>query len=225
MQGDPGLGKTYFVSELARLLRLNFYEISLATTTANFAISGGSTQWGEGSTGFIANSLADSDIANPIILLDEIDKVSSVSHYNPITPFYSLLEPHSAKRFRDECLEIELDTSKIIWIATSNYMSQIPEPIQSRMQVFKIEKPSVKHMPNIIKSIYELVRNQKFYAQILNEDVSTELIDYLLDKTPREIKQHFEVGVMNAIKNDHDQILVSDLPVNKNKEVRRVGFL
>ena len=225
LQGDPGLGKTYFVSELARLFRLNFYEISLATTTANFAISGGSTQWGEGSTGFIANSLADSDIANPIILLDEIDKVNSVSHYNPITPFYSLLEPHSAKRFKDEALEIELDTSKIIWIATSNYMSQIPEPIQSRMQVFKIEKPSVEHMPNIIKSIYQLVRNQKFYAQILNEDVSPELINYLLDKTPREIKQYFEVGVMNAIKNYRNQILVSDLPVYKNKEVRRVGFL
>ena len=101
LQGDPGLGKTYFVSEIARLLRLNFYEISLATTTANFTISGSSTQWGEGSTGFIANSLADSDIANPLILIDEIDKVTTASHFNPMTPFYSLLEPHSAKRFKD----------------------------------------------------------------------------------------------------------------------------
>ena len=142
-----------------------------------------------------------------------------------MTPFYSLLEPHSAKRFKDEALEIELNTSKIIWIATSNYISQIPEPIQSRMRVFNIEQPAVEHIPNIIRSIYQLVRNNKLYAQMLSDEVSSELITYLLYKTPREVKQCFEGGVMNAIKNYRNHIVVSDLPIQKTKEVRRVGFL
>ena len=225
LQGDPGLGKTYFVSELARVLGLSFYEISLATTTANFAISGGSTQWGDGSTGFVANSLVDSAIANPIMLIDEIDKASHLGNYNPMTPFYSLLEPHSAKRFKDEALEIELDTSKIIWIATSNYMHQIPEPIQSRMRTFKIDKPTVKHMPKIINSIYQNMRTHKVYGQMLTNNVNLELIDYLSNKTPREIKQSLEAGVMSAIKQNRDYLVVSDLPVYKDKEVHRVGFL
>lgn len=84
LQGDPGLGKTYFVSELARVLGLCFYEISLATTTANFIISGGSTQWGEGSIGFVANSLINSEIANPLFLIDEIDKSSFSRQFDPM---------------------------------------------------------------------------------------------------------------------------------------------
>lgn len=225
LQGDPGLGKTYFVSEFARLLGLSFYEISLATTTANFAISGGSTQWGEGSTGFVANSLVDSKFANPIMLIDEIDKASIGSHYNPMTPFYSLLEPHSAKRFKDEALEIELDTTKIIWIATSNYMHQIPEPIQSRMRTFEIDKPTVEQMPKIINSIYQYMRSHKIYGKMLVNNVNIDLIDYLLNKTPREIKQSLEAGAMNAIKQNRDHIIVNDLPMNKQKEMHRVGFL
>ena len=225
LQGEPGLGKTYFVSELARALSFNFYEISMATTTANFAISGGSLQWGEGSPGFIANSLAESAFANPIILIDEIDKASTLPHLNPMTPFYSLLEQHSARRFKDEALELELDTSKIIWIATSNYIEQVPGPILSRMQIFNIEQTSRENTPNMINSIYQLLKNQKIYTQTLTNQISADVIDCLLFRTPREIKQCLEQGAMNAIRENRAQILVSDLPKAKSKEVRRAGFI
>jgi ATP-dependent Lon protease len=142
LQGDPGLGKTYFFSEFARLTGFPFYEISMATITASFALAGNSTQWAEGTVGFIARSLANSNIANPIILIDEIDKCSGSNNYNPVNVLYSLLEPHSAKRFKDEALDIELDTSRVIWIATANYSHTIPEPILSRMRVINIQLPT-----------------------------------------------------------------------------------
>lgn len=225
LQGDPGLGKTYFASELARVLGLKYYEISLATTTANFAISGSSGQWSEGSPGFIATSLIDSDIANPFILIDEIDKASLSTKYNPITPFYSLLEPHTAKRFKDEALEIELDTTKVIWLATSNYINQIPIPVQSRMRIFNIERPLPEDMPNVIKSIYQLIRNERIYSKFLNDELPDELIYCLLKKTPRQIRQSFIEGAMNAIRMNRDYIDISDLPNIEVKETHRVGFI
>lgn len=225
LQGDPGLGKTYFASELARLLNLEFYEISMATTTASFAISGSNLQWGDGSTGFIANSLTASKFANPIFLIDEIDKASSSSQYNSMSAFYSLLESHSAKRFKDEALEIELDTSKVIWIATSNYLNQIPQPIQSRMHIFNIEKVDIDAMPRLIRSIYQNIRNGKFYSELISETISDELIYHFLQQTPRQIKQCIEAGVMKAISNNRSNLELSDLPIIKSKEGKRYGFL
>jgi ATP-dependent Lon protease len=153
LQGDPGFGKTFFASELAKLLNFPFFEISLATTTSTFALSGGSIQWAEGATGFICDTLAESEIANPIILIDEIDKSSSEGKYSPLNVFYGLLESHSAKRFRDEALDVELDASKIIWIATGNYIQNIPDPIMSRMRVFQIKQPCTSRMPCVVSSI------------------------------------------------------------------------
>jgi len=132
--GDAGLGKTYFASELARLLQLPYFEISLATATANFAISGGNVQWSEGKPGFIIESLSQSKVANPIILIDELDKVDTGGKYDPMTPFYSLLEPHSAKRFRDEAIPVDVDASNIVWIATANEEIRIHAPILSRFK-------------------------------------------------------------------------------------------
>lgn len=116
LQGDPGLGKTFFASELAKLLDLPFKEISLATATSSFALSGSNIQWAEGSPGLISETLASSPVANPMILIDEVDKAFTDARYNPLNVFYGLLEPHSSRRFRDEALDIELDASKIVWI-------------------------------------------------------------------------------------------------------------
>ncbi len=225
LQGDPGLGKTYFVSELAKALNLGFYEISLATTTAGFALSGLSTQWHEGSPGFVANSLISSKTANPIILLDEIDKSGGNGNHSAIKPFFSLLESHSAMRFKDEALEVELDTSKIIWIATSNYLDCIPEPIQSRMRMFQIERPQPEDMEMIVSSIYQNIKSHRVYTKQLVNQLPTEIVAALVDCTPREIKQCLELAMIAACKDRRKHLEVSDLVIVKAKEKRNVGFL
>jgi len=224
LQGDPGLGKTYFSSELAKLLALPFYEISLATTSSSFSLSGGNIQWSEGSPGFIANTLAESAVANPVILIDEIDKASQESRYNPLNVFYGLLESHSAKRFRDEALEFELDASKIIWIATANYMQFIPEPIQSRMRAFQIKQPDPSRMLSVIESIYSQVVHSNAYGKLLDEALSETVIDYLATQSPRKIKLAIEEGAFKAIRNGRRTIQMVDLPA-MSKEEHRVGFI
>ena len=213
LQGDPGLGKTYFASEFAKCINLPFFEISLATTSSSFGLSGGNIQWAEGSTGFIANTLAKSD------------KVSREARYNPLNVFYSLLETHSAKRFRDEALEVELDASKIVWIATGNYIQLIPEPIQSRMRIFNIKQPSLDHMPSVIKSIYNHLVQNKVYGKLLDHFLNENVIDYLVFESPRTIKLAIEESAFKAIRHQRSTIYPSDLPVFKKEGKYHVGFI
>lgn len=224
LQGDPGLGKTYFASELAKLFNLPFFEISLATTTASFSLSGGNIQWSEGSTGFICDTLAKSEVANPIILIDEIDKSSQDTKYNPLNVFYGLLESHSAKRFRDEALEFELDASKIIWIATGNVMHNIPAPIQSRMRIFEISQPDTTSMHPVVKSIYRHVVENKAYGKLLDPSLDEAVIDNLSRQSPRAVKLAIEEGAFKAIRHHRSAIHSTDLPAIE-KEKHRVGFI
>lgn len=225
LQGDPGLGKTYFASELAKCLNLSFFEISLATTSATFALCGLNVQWSEGTTGFIANTLAESTLANPIVLIDEIDKSSPDSKYNPMNVLYSLLESHSAKRFRDEALEIELDASKIIWIATGNYIDNIPAPIQSRMRIFNIKQPNSACMHSVIESIYQHTIQNKAYGKLLDKSLNEIVIDHLRSLSPRTIKLAIEEGAFKAIRNQRGTIFASDLPKFEKETKYHVGFI
>lgn len=224
LQGDPGLGKTYFASELAKLLDLPFYEISLATSTSSFMLSGGNLQWSEGNIGFIASTLTESPVANPIILIDEVDKARVGPGYNPMNVFYGLLEPHSAKRFRDEALEVELDASRIIWIATGNYIENIPAPIQSRMRVFEIHQPDAAKMAPVVLSIYDSIRHSKPYGRLLDEAMNPDVIDVLAKRSPRSVRLAIEEAAFKAISEQRRGLRVSDLPSVK-KEKHRVGFI
>lgn len=223
LQGEPGLGKTFFASELANLLQLPFYEISMATMTASFALSGGNLQWSEGSVGFIAKSLANSKVGNPIILIDEIDKCNGDSRYNPLNTLYSLLEPQSARRFRDEALEIELDASRVIWIATSNDVNKIPDPILSRMRVIDIKQPNVQQMKDVVNSIYSNFRVSKPYGELMEPWIDENTMSLLTMKSPREVRMAIDTGCLIAIRENRKQLLPSDIPVTR-KESRCVGF-
>ncbi len=224
LQGDPGLGKTYFASELAKCIQLPFFEFSLATTSASFGLCGGNLQWAESSPGFIANTLATSEVANPIILIDEIDKGSAEGRYKPMNVLYSLLESHSSAFFKDEALEFPLDASKIVWLATSNYLNNVPAPIQSRMRVFEIHQPDISVMPTVIKSIYEHIRVKKTYGKLLDPVIDETLIDCLSNRSPRAVKLALEEAAFKAIRHYRSAIYVTDLPV-AGKEKYRVGFI
>lgn len=221
--GDPGQGKTYFASVLAKLLDLPYFEISLATATANFAISGSDTQWGEGRPGFIINSIAESEVANPFILIDELDKAGGDNRYNPITPFYSLLEPHSAQKFRDEAVPLDIDVSNVNWMATANEEIRIHAPILSRFKRFDINQPTPLEMIGVIDSVYKMLYESSDFKELISPELSMELKPLLATLSPREVRLALDEAITSAVFNNRADLITSDLPKTTKGE-RRVGF-
>lgn len=224
--GDPGLGKTLYANHLASLFGLPCYEISMAATTASFELSGSNLSWGEGSPGFIAESLAKSSIANPVFVIDEIDKTSGSGRYNPLNVFYSLLESHTAKRFKDEALAIEIDASHIIWILTANDHLDINTPILSRMKRFIISQPKPAQMLGVIKSILKNLIDSDGIESLISTEISQDIVEVLSQHPPRQIRMALQEAVITAIMADRRQILLKDLPkIDIKTEVRNVGFI
>ena len=140
--GPPGIGKTHFARKLADLLGTGMSLVPMSSMTAGWLLSGASSQWKGAKPGKVFEALVDGQYANPVIVVDEIDKASADAQYDPLGALYSLLEHDTAGAFMDEFAEVAIDASQVIWIMTANDERCIPEPILNRMNVFEIEAPS-----------------------------------------------------------------------------------
>jgi ATP-dependent Lon protease len=101
----------------------------------------------------VFEALVDGQYANPVIVVDEIDKASCDAQYDPLGALYSLLEHDTAQSFTDEFAEVAIDASQVIWITTAND-ERHPEPILNRMNVFEIEPPSPEAARQIARNLY-----------------------------------------------------------------------
>lgn len=155
LRGAPGTGKTYFTEEVARALGLPYVSRDLSVTTEAFVLSGADATWKNSKPGLVFDTLFNGDVANPLICLDEVDKaLAGDSKNSPIAALYALLEPGSARRFNDEFVPISIDASHVIWLLTAND-GFIPEPIESRLEVFEIPPPTPEQCMQIAASVWE----------------------------------------------------------------------
>src|ERR1700720_4283944 len=145
--GEPGLGKTYFAKKLARALGTGFEFVSMTSLTAGWILTGASAQWNNSRPGKVAQTLIEGDYANPVVVLDEVDKAGGDSRYDPMGALYTLLERDTASHFKDEFIDVDMDASHILWIATANDESMIPEPILNRMNVYAMDRPEAPGAP------------------------------------------------------------------------------
>src|SRR6202163_2964871 len=90
--GEPGLGKTYFAKKLAQALGTGFEFVSMSSLTAGWILTGASAQWNNARPGKVAHTLIDGEFANPVVVLDEIDKAGGDSRYDAMGALYTLLE-------------------------------------------------------------------------------------------------------------------------------------
>ena len=103
----------------------------MSSLTAGWILSGASAQWKNAKPGKVFDALVNGDYANPVIVVDEIDKAGGDSQYDPLGSLYTLLEHDTACDFVDEFAEVPIDASDVVWIATANdaqYSGADPEP-------------------------------------------------------------------------------------------------
>lgn len=230
LSGPPGVGKTRFISELAAVIGTDFFSLDFSTVSSSFVVAGGASSWSESKPGFVSNSMRNSRYANPIIMLDELDKASVDTRHDPMGPMYSLLEKHTAKRFIDEYLEIPFDVSSVIWIASANYPERIPEPIRSRMLEIAISNPTPEQSKAIIYSIYkELLLNP--WGKHFAVELDIKVIEKLSDLPPRIARIQLENAMARAVRRSKAKVrpvvlLPKDVLISSSQpKSKGMGFL
>lgn len=227
--GPPGVGKTRFLSEVAKTLGTTFYQKSLATTTSGFALAGMHKGWSGATTGFVVDTLRQSCVANPIIMLDEIDKVGGDKRHDPEKVFLTLFERHSAKTFEDEFLQFPFDCSAINWFATANEPKFISEPILSRLQYFTIASPTAEQTVNIVNSVYRELVSEHDWGKQFAPKLSDDVIEALVQLSPRLIKRALIEACAGAAKRTGNakkiiRIERTDMEISSPKAKRAIGF-
>jgi ATP-dependent Lon protease len=178
--GPPGVGKTAFCHELSRLVNTHFKVIAMAGMTAGFVIGGMSSGWADGKPGKVVQALARGKRANPLYVVDEIDKVGGDKRYDPLGALYSLLEKETAASFIDESLEIPTNCANAVWVATANYPEKIAEPVLSRFTVIEVAAPSGDQRAKVLKSIYAKVRGKHSWGSRFNSELTPAVVDKMV---------------------------------------------
>jgi ATP-dependent Lon protease len=221
--GDPGIGKTHFARRLSQLLGTGFGFVSMSSLTAGWVLSGASSQWRNSRTGKVFDTLVHGDYANPVLVVDELDKASAESHYDPLGALYALLEHETARTFTDEFAEVPLDCSDIVWIATANDASRIPEPILNRMNVYGIEPPDTEGARRIAQAVYSEIRASHAWGRRFPETLAGPVLDRLAGLAPREMRRAIVGAFGNAKLEGRDALAPEDL-LERSARRQRIGF-
>jgi len=210
--GPPGVGKTHFAREVAKLLGTGCGFVSMASLTAGWVLSGASSQWKGARPGKIFETLVDGAYANPVMVIDEIDKARGEHAYDPLGSLYSLLEHDTAHEFTDEFAEVAIDASQVIWVATANDEQAIPEPILNRVNVVEVRAPDRDQARAIALRLYAQIRAAHDWGSRFDETPGDAVLDAMSDLAPRDMRRAWQTAFGNARLDRRAAVEPRDLP-------------
>lgn len=184
--GPPGVGKTSVGKSIARALNRKFYRFSVGGIQDEAEIKGHRRTYVGAMPGKMIQSLKISQAMNPVIMIDEVDKIGMSYHGDPASSLLEVLDPEQNKDFLDHYLDVRVDLSNVLFILTANITDSIPLPLLDRMEILRLSGYILEEKLEIAKR-YLIPKNRKLMGLTGNDVVITnECLKEMINNYARE---------------------------------------
>ncbi|WP_396888610.1 endopeptidase La [Mycoplasma sp. CSL7475-4] len=195
--GPPGTGKTSLARAIAEALNKSYIKISLGGVHDESEIRGHRRTYVGSMPGKIIKAVQKAGVSNPLILLDEIDKMSSDYKGDPSSAMLEVLDPEQNTKFQDNYLEHEYDLSKVMFIATANYYENIPAPLLDRVEIIELNSYTTSEKIKIAREHLIAISIRQAHLKPEQFEIEDDVIEaiiknYTAEAGVRALKRQFD---------------------------------
>lgn len=210
--GPPGVGKTYFARCVADLLGVPQFLYALESAETVSVLVGSEKHWWNAEAGQLFKLIVQGEFANPVVILDEIDKVTTGgNHYRPGNALHAVLEPSTAKHLRDKCIDLTFDASYTVYIATANRLSTIDASLLSRFELFHIDEPGPRAAVSLARTVGRQVLQKLKLTRRFDTPTGEVVQQLALLGSPRQMHKVLAAAVGRAVVDGRTRLAVADL--------------
>ena len=224
LQGPPGVGKTSIAKSIAECLNRALFRFSVGGMRDEAEIKGHRRTYIGSMPGKIIQALKDTQIMNPVILLDEVDKIGQSVHGDPASALLETLDPEQNNSFLDHYIDLKIDISKTLFICTANTVDNIPAPLLDRMEVISLSGYLIEEKIAIAKKHLLPKQIEKAGLKKNQIKISKEMLRYIIQNYAREagvrsveknLAKIIRKSVVSIIKENKEQISITQKNIEK----------